>query len=321
MSDVDGNEVGRLLYDGYGGVLTSTVPITLTGAVADVPDATTGLVYQGGGRWYDPALGRPLQPNAAGGPPSVPQALNRYAATPLGQPRVAQTVKTSQWYDCCNLFDVAIDLAAYFTGEQLGIEAYLTSWTSSIGHSGKGLPHFARNLNAQGGVRIRITPDGYLYSPASPHPIARHNKNRINWLERRLGNGSLLLSEPEPSQWTKSMNFNISISNRLGFSGKKVSIGEALDGGVVGFGFDAAWQLAQDWGNPYLSTPDKIIRSATSGLVGFAAGLGVAAIVGTGPVGFAVAVGVGWFIEAPISNWIFEKTGRVPTRNLLPLTN
>ena len=35
-------------------------------------------------------LGRPLQPNPAGGPPTVPQALNRYAATPLGQPGVAE---------------------------------------------------------------------------------------------------------------------------------------------------------------------------------------------------------------------------------------
>jgi hypothetical protein len=47
-------------------------------------------VHLGGGRWYDPALGRPLQPNPAGAPPTVPQALNRYAATPLGQPGVAQ---------------------------------------------------------------------------------------------------------------------------------------------------------------------------------------------------------------------------------------
>ena len=38
----------------------------------------------------DPALGRPLQPNPAGGPPMVPQALNRYAATSLGQPGVAE---------------------------------------------------------------------------------------------------------------------------------------------------------------------------------------------------------------------------------------
>ena len=58
-----------MLYDGFGAVLTNTLPLTLTGTLPGHPDAATGLVHQDGGRWYDPALGRPLQPNAAGGPP------------------------------------------------------------------------------------------------------------------------------------------------------------------------------------------------------------------------------------------------------------
>ncbi|MBK8432630.1 MAG: hypothetical protein IPL28_15640 [Chloroflexi bacterium] len=40
------------------------------------------------GRFYAPALGRPLQPHSAAAPPTIPQALNRYAATPVGQPGV-----------------------------------------------------------------------------------------------------------------------------------------------------------------------------------------------------------------------------------------
>ncbi len=31
------------------------------------------------GRFYAPALGRPLQPHSAAAPPTIPQALNRYA--------------------------------------------------------------------------------------------------------------------------------------------------------------------------------------------------------------------------------------------------
>jgi hypothetical protein len=58
-----------------------------------LPDPDTELVHLGNGRWYAPELGRPLQPNPAGGPPTVPQALNRYAATPLGQPGVAEAVE------------------------------------------------------------------------------------------------------------------------------------------------------------------------------------------------------------------------------------
>ena len=37
------------------------------GSLPSIPDAATGLVHLGGGRWYDPAVGRPLQPNPAGG--------------------------------------------------------------------------------------------------------------------------------------------------------------------------------------------------------------------------------------------------------------
>jgi len=96
MVDADGGEeVGRMLYDSFGGVLTSTLPLTLTGTLSDTPDAATGLVHLGGGRWYDSALGRPLQPNPAGGPPTVPQVLNRYTATAVGQPGVYQAANKS----------------------------------------------------------------------------------------------------------------------------------------------------------------------------------------------------------------------------------
>ncbi len=86
---------GRILYDSFGMVMENTLSTELTGALLDVPDAATGLVHLGGGRWYDPALGRPLQPNPAGGPPTLPQALNRYAATPVGQPGVYAAAKES----------------------------------------------------------------------------------------------------------------------------------------------------------------------------------------------------------------------------------
>ncbi len=46
------------------------------GALPDMPDAATGLVHLGGGRWYDPALGRPLQPNPAGGAVVVAAAVH-----------------------------------------------------------------------------------------------------------------------------------------------------------------------------------------------------------------------------------------------------
>ncbi len=86
-----------MLYDGFGGVLDSTLSDELTAVMQDVPEATTGLVHQGGGRWYDPTLGRPLQPNPFGGPPNAPQAQNRYAATPMGQPGIYQAATNEKF--------------------------------------------------------------------------------------------------------------------------------------------------------------------------------------------------------------------------------
>lgn len=287
----------------------------LTQVFPGLPDAASGLVHVGHGRWVDPAWGRPLQPNPAGGPPTMPQALNRYAATPLGQPGVYAAVAASEWYDvfpisCCQLLDIGVDLGALITGKKLGVEPYLASRTAQIISTGNGLPHFARNLNAQGGVLIKQG----VYSPVSPHASVSTNANRMRWLQRHMGQGTLGLSEP--GRWNKLMNREFTP-----LLGKPFTAAEFLEGGGVGFFFDAGWQAAQDWDNPYLTGGQKFWRAGVSGVVGFVAGIGVAAVVGTGPVGFVVALGVGWFIEAPISNMIFESVGLIPTRNLRPLNN
>ncbi len=226
-----------------------------------------------------------------------------------------QAAISTEMLSCCNLFDIAIDAAAWVTGEQLGLEAYLTSRTASIKHSGSGLPRFAKKLNAHGGIRIDSSG---AYSPASPHSDTRVNDKRMRWLR-----DSETLFPSEASRWNKVMNHEITpISGRLGFTADEVSLGKALDGGVIGFGFDAAWQFAQDWGNPYLTPGQKVGRAIVSGSVGFVAGIGVVALVGTGPVGFAGALLVGWFVEAPVSEHIiFPFLGLTPTRNLARLSH
>lgn len=134
LNDPAGAEAGRVLYDGYGGILSSTLSVTLTNALAgqgDAPDPSAGLVYLGGGRYYDPSLGRPLQPIPIGGPPTVPQALNRYSATPLGQPGVTQAVMSNPPW----IVEYAIDKARQEVinetivkvGHKLGI-AHAFSW-------------------------------------------------------------------------------------------------------------------------------------------------------------------------------------------------
>jgi RHS repeat-associated protein len=62
LSDADGQAVGRVQYDPYGEVLTSTLPADLTDRLFTGArfDGTIGL-YHMGARWYDPALGRWMQ--------------------------------------------------------------------------------------------------------------------------------------------------------------------------------------------------------------------------------------------------------------------
>jgi RHS repeat-associated protein len=80
LSDAAGQAMGRVQYDPYGEVLTSTLPVTLTDRLFTGArfDGTIGL-YQMGARWYDPALGRWIQADSIVPQPGEPQALNRYA--------------------------------------------------------------------------------------------------------------------------------------------------------------------------------------------------------------------------------------------------
>jgi RHS repeat-associated protein len=80
VSDAAGQAVGRVQYDPYGEVITSTLPMTLTDRLFTGArfDGTIGL-YQMGARWYDPALGRWIQADTIVPEPGNPQALNRYS--------------------------------------------------------------------------------------------------------------------------------------------------------------------------------------------------------------------------------------------------
>ncbi|MEA3396500.1 MAG: hypothetical protein U9R05_03465, partial [Chloroflexota bacterium] len=60
--------------------------------LGDLLERNLNLYFTAGGRYYDPWLGKHLQPDAIGGPPTLPQAADRYqyaGNSPTGVGRVA----------------------------------------------------------------------------------------------------------------------------------------------------------------------------------------------------------------------------------------
>jgi RHS repeat-associated protein len=80
VSDAAGGAVGRVQYDPYGEVLTSTLPVTLTDRLftGQRLDSSSGLYYYNA-RYYDPYLGRFIQPDTLVPDPLNPQAWNRFS--------------------------------------------------------------------------------------------------------------------------------------------------------------------------------------------------------------------------------------------------
>jgi uncharacterized repeat protein (TIGR01451 family) len=335
MADENGNEAGRLLYDGFGAVLTSTIPVTLTGATPDFPDAATGLLHLSRGRWYDPFLGRPLQPNPAGSPPTVPQALNRYAAGPLGQPGVAQATAASLLDEILSLNPahgiatavseaspitlalrdaVAQAALGYAAGKGIEWSAWgpltiITSrstWYRTVGATGRGLrdlflspsvaqPQFGKTFRA-------YTTRGYV----------------------RLSEEGRYLTEAGDTIDTS----RLPASARIAFTPRLNLPAWAIFGtkAIFAFGVSAIFQWFEDADTPYLTGEQKVPRILISGAGGFFA-FGVAevaagAISGSwaGPVGI-VTGGVMTFVWiSVVQPVIFDAFGLTPKRDLAILT-
>ncbi len=303
--------------------------MTLTGALPDVPDAATGLVHLGGGRWYDPALGRPLQPNPMGGPPTVPQALNRYAATPLGQPGVYEAARgihplfqsTLNQVPGLVLGKIAQDLSSNlasrtvyrmgFTGygilqaegaakhiAALGDEWTVTSTRLANGFFRKSWSFFARQSRiqtAQGRVFVGKNLQ-YLDEYAEGLGL---NGVRASLLKREVGN---VVDDAATHAAHR-------LGARLGGRAFQSVLGGAASGLV---------QLAYDYDNPYLSTGDKGLRFGVSFTFG-ASSAYLGAAIG-GPVGMVVGFVIGTALDYAATPYVFENFGLTPERNIFPLT-
>ncbi len=80
VTDDQGNEVGHVIYDAYGAIVTNTLPATLTDRLftGQVFDASTGLYYYNA-RYYDPFAGQFTQPDSLVADPLDPAAWNRFS--------------------------------------------------------------------------------------------------------------------------------------------------------------------------------------------------------------------------------------------------
>ena len=327
MVDEDGEEAGRMLYDGFGGVLTSTMPITLTGALPDTPDAATGLVHLGGGRWYDPALGRPLQPNPMGGPPTVPQALNRYAATPMGQPGVYQAVSSRSDFGLwAQQQAIKVPISQALGGNAFAWGAKETGWLRvSIRAEKRLIPKSLQHLDLISSqspgfkrrTRALFNGDGFFRSIFSDayHIEARAGRVHQSALNLRLSDVA---------------NLNLRVLERETVDIFRIS-GKAILGDLtLGIGLDVAFQILDDWDDPYLNTTQFASRAFVAGVGGSISGgvgLGMSGIlilagVGTGPagwIGLGVGLGVDWLWGSSATPWIYENFGLNPKRNLQPM--
>lgn len=307
------------------------MPLTLTGTLAGHPDAATGLVHLGGGRWYDPALGRPLQPNTAGGPPTVPQVLNRYAATPLGQPGVYAAAVSSGIP--AGLQSVANQMPGLLVG---GASTILSNDLASmtihrIGFTGYALVQAegtARQIAALAG-EWRVT-SSRLAEGAFRRPLSLFfARFRIQTAQRRMFVG-------------QNLQYLDDYAEGLGLNGVQISLIERELGSVVD---DAATrevhrlaarlgsitfkatlsgiasgtvQWLIDSKNPYLSFDQKIQRATVSTGLGFTTGL-IGASIG-GPIGAGVGFVIGAGLDYFLAPCIFQFIGAIPNRNLFPLT-
>lgn len=327
-TDETGVSAGRILFDPYGGVLENSIPIDSplmrTLNRTSLPNTDTGLVHLGNGRYYNPALGRPLQPNPAGGAPTVPQSLNRYAATSLGQVGVAegavattslswlreQIVKTPLGLTLGDLssrrFGDALDFALKRT---VRFQSFVTSGREIVN---RGFDYkMPRSFIKQ---KVSVWEEmGYEYTSQT----IRKSRSIIR---EHIGLAPEISGSPYRTVEKITEEFS---PGYIGFKSLAADLG-------IGLLLDTGFQIYGDWDNPYLTTRQKIRRAEISGVGSLgitAVGLGIRGgliylEVGSGPAGW-IALG-GTLLADYI--WgtagkpvVFEYFGSNSTRNLYPL--
>ena len=276
--------------------MTDALPDAASASSAN-PNAATGLAHLGDGRWYDPALGRPLQPNPTGGPPTIPQALNRYAATPLGQPGVYQAA-SSAWNPFTD--DYASNIGKALVSNEAsevaarGAYAYLRASAYTI----IGDPivdtvtrAVARSQFAEKAI-LAAGAGGILARDLMPSSVQRFGRSLF---DKAVELNTRMVTEEIVTGYSFHYGHRLPAGRVVGkVVSSKLGL-HLLDAGI-GLGVDMGYQWLLDAGNPYLNTTQRWQRARVQGfgsLLSFAggtvAGKGAAVLIGAsfgGPVGF-----------------------------------
>jgi hypothetical protein len=336
MTNSSGEEIGRILYDGYGAILTNTLPMQLANTLPELPDTRTGLVHLGNGRYYDPAIGRPLQPNTAGAPPTMPQALNRYTAAAAGQPGVLQAaITTPALYNnpvLANTFRKALAQSGY-EASRSGLRTYHRASVYTI----IGDPIMETVTRA---IPRSQLADNLIIGAAAVGLMGRDLaptawRGSINRVGDKLFGRALAINRHSVTT-QEVIGYQFSYAHRLpagrvagGLIGSKLGLATLNFG--IGLAVDVGYQALLDHSNPYLTSEQRNQRllvaargSAASFVAGGLAGIASSALFGlaSGPAGWvAIGVGVGVAIawEIWVAPAIYQARGLNPERALFPL--
>ena len=325
VSNDTGQAMGWVQYAPYGEVLTSTLPVTLTDRLwrGQPLDASTELVYQGGGQYYDPYIGRALQPDPFGGVPQLPQTLNRYGV-PRGVLSPSGLGRQTGY-------------GGGFPWAALGKSTLSESVSAVIAQKwvGPGAEWLVRKA-AWRWLSIEVV------SRHPKHHIRRPLKNLVgSTVANRLAKGHLdewsgvvRVSGDEYVEWASRLGRRgvsveaRSITRRVwGFGPRYLTIGDVVPGMGADLLVGGLWQLGEDViiHPELLNDPELLARrayagalyNATTGLMGTgiaggialgltAAGVTVAApVVVLGGIAVTIIIEVGWGEQ--IEDWWFER--------------
>jgi len=251
----------------------------------------------------------------------VPQALNRYAETPMGQPGVYQAAASS-WNPFTNNY--TSNIGKSLVSDEIGnaVEQGIRTYFRASFHTIVGEPIMGKV--ATSAVRSQIAEKAILAAGAG------------GLLARDLMPGSL--QRLGRSLFDKAVERNTRITVEEVVIGSYFSYGHRLPAGRVagkiissklgldlldagvGFGIDVGYQALLDANNPYLTGEQKFKRAVygqgSGSLVSFFVG---GYLIG-GPVGIAVGIGISIAWDIWAAPWIYENIlDSVPERRLSPL--